>query len=358
MLELIAQAQAQRLPEQRACQVMGITPRTLQRWRRPALPAAPASASLPPRPHNALLRAEAAAGVSVIRSPVHADQSCRELALSLENKPESPVSVSHVTIWRYQAALGCNGPRGRQVTRRHGPAPDTDWVSGPNQRWDYDVTVLRTLERLVFLYLYSLLDHFSRKAVAWLIHPTFCSQQVQALWDQGLVNEGLLDQPQATWPQSLSDRAAQMRSHSTRAYFRKLGLTPNFSRPRTPNDNPIIEAHFGTVKGHPVYPGYFADEPAAVHYFTDFYPWYNQIHPLTTLQMLTSHQVHTGQAAALLAVRETRKIEALAQRRQVPKHPFTVEALIAQSLPDVSQLPVYSWAGPIPAPAKRATPLA
>ena len=150
----------------------------------------------------------------------------------------------------------------------------------------------------------------------------------------------------------MSHRTSATSSHSTRAYFRKLGITPNFSRPRTPNDTlrAIIEAHFGTVKGHPVYPGYFADEPAAVHYFTDFYPWYNQIHPLTTLQMLTSHQVHTGQAAALLAVRETRKIEALAQRRQGPKHPFTVEELIAQSLPDVSQLPVYSWAGPDVAP--------
>jgi len=350
MRELIAEAKAKGLPEQRACQVVGINPRSLQRWRRPAPPRPADAAPMPPRSHNALLREEAAAVVSVIRSPVHADQSCRELALSLENSPKSALCVSHVTVWRYQAALDCNGPRGRQVTRRHGPAPDTDWVSGPNQLWDYDVTVLRTLERLVFLYLYSLLDHFSRKAVAWLIHPTFCSQQVQALWDQGLVNEGLLDQPQATWPQSLSDRGAQMRSRSTRQYFRKLGITPNFSRPRTPNDNPRIEAHFGTVKGHPVYPGYFADEPAAVHYFTGFYPWYNHIHPLTSLKMLTPQQVHTGQAAALLAAREARKTEALAQRRQAPRRPFTLEELIAQPLPDVSHLPVYSWVGPDPAP--------
>jgi transposase InsO family protein len=350
MLELIAEAKAQGLPEQRACQVLGINPRSLQRWRRPVSPAAPVPVCPPPRPHNALVRDEAAAVVSVIRSPAHADQSCRELALSLENSPESPVSVSHVTIWRYQAALECNGPRGRQVTRRRGPAPDTDWVSGPNQLWDYDVTVLRTLERLVFLYLYTLLDHFSRKAVAWLIHPTFCSEQVQALWDQGLVNEGLLDQPQATWPQSLSDRGAQMRSHSTRAYFRKLGITPNFSRPRTPNDNPLIEAHFGTVKGQPVYPGGFTDQCEAVRYFTGFYPWYNQIHPLTTLNMLTPEQVHTGQAADLLAVRQARKAQALTRRRQAPRPAFTLEELIAQPLPDVSHLPVYSWAGPDPAP--------
>jgi putative transposase len=350
MLDLIVEAKAQGLPEQRACQVLRVAPRSLQRWRRPATPRPAEARPAPARPHNALLREEAAAVVSVIRSPVHADQSCRELALSLENSRESAFSVSHVTLWRYQAALGCNGPRGRQVSRRHGPAPDTDWVSGPNQLWDHDVTVLRTPERLVFLYLYSLLDHFSRKAVAWLIHPTFCSEQVQALWDQGLVNEGLLDQPQVTWPQSLSDRGAQMRSRATREYFRKLGITPNFSRPRTPNDNPIIEAHFGTVKGHPIYPGYFADQAAACHYFTGFYAWYNQTHPLTTLNMLTPQQVHTGQAATVLAVREARKVETLANRRQAPRPAFTLEALTAEPLPDVSHLPVYSWAGPEAAP--------
>jgi transposase InsO family protein len=96
--------------------------------------------------------------------------------------------------------------------------------------------VLRSSERFVFWYLYSLLDHFSRKAVAWLVHPTFCSEQIQTLWDLGLVNEGRLDLPADQWPRSLSDRGAQMRSQSTRRYFKKLGIDQLFSRPRQPND--------------------------------------------------------------------------------------------------------------------------
>jgi hypothetical protein len=63
-------------------------------------------------------------------SKVRMNQSCRELALSLSH--ENPaISVSHVTVWRYQGLLACNGPRGRQ---RHVPGhgkPDTDWVTGP-----------------------------------------------------------------------------------------------------------------------------------------------------------------------------------------------------------------------------------
>ncbi len=355
MLELVAEAKAQGLPEERASAVLQVSPRSLQRWREPVQPTAPAAPR--PRPTNALTRDEAAAVVSVIRSPAHADQSCRELALSLENAPEQAISVSPVTVWRYQVALDCNGPRGRQTSQRHGPAPDTDWVTGPNQLWDYDVTVLRSSERFVFWYLYSLLDHFSRKAVAWLVHPTFCSEQIQTLWDLGLVNEGRLDLPADQWPRSLSDRGPQMRSQSTRRYFKKLGIDQLFSRPRQPNDNPRIEAHFGTVKSHPVYPGYFVDVPEAVTYFTGFYPWYNDRHPLTTLNMLTPNQVHTGQQAEILTTRQARQTQALDQRRDANHPPFTLEELITQTLPDVSQCPVYSWAGPNSIPQNTRHPL-
>ena len=355
MLELVAEAKAQGLPEERASAVLQVSSRSLQRWRRPAQPKAPAAPR--PRPINALTREEAAAVVSVIRSPAHTDQSCRELALSLENAPEQAISVSPVTIWRYQVALNCNGPRGRQTSQRHGPAPDTAWVTGPNQLWDYDVTVLRSSERWVFWYLYSLLDHFSRKAVAWLVQPTFCSEQIQTLWDLGLVNEGRLDLPADQWPQSLSDRGAQMRSQSTRQFFKKLGIPQLFSRPRTPNDNPRIEAHFGTIKSQPVYPGYFVDVSAAVTYFTGFYAWYNEVHPLTTLHMLTPNQVHTGQAATLLADRQAHQTAALASRRNAGHTPFTMEELIAHPLPDVTQCPVYTWAGPNAVPQNMRHPL-
>ncbi len=58
MLELVAEAKAQGLPEARASQVLQVSPRTLQRWRRPVKPKGPAAPR--PRPTNALTRAEAA----------------------------------------------------------------------------------------------------------------------------------------------------------------------------------------------------------------------------------------------------------------------------------------------------------
>jgi hypothetical protein len=57
----------QGLPEQRACPVLAITPRSLQSWR---LPAMLATLRVPrPRPVTALAPAEAAAVVSIIRWP-------------------------------------------------------------------------------------------------------------------------------------------------------------------------------------------------------------------------------------------------------------------------------------------------
>jgi len=264
-----------------------------------------------------------------------------------------------VTIWEYQCALNCNGPRGRQGGQGlHRTAPDTDWVNGPNQLWDGDITYLHSLERGLFFYLNSLLDHWSRKNIAWLIGAQLSSASVQTLWDHGLINEALLDQPASTWPKSLSDRGAQMRSHSTKAYFKKLSIEQLFSRPRTPDDNPYIESHFATIKTQPVFPGYFADQTAAENYFDQFYPWYNDVHPHTRRHMLTPSQMHAGQSARVLANRAALKVATLATREADPDaRIFTLEELIAQPLPDVSDYPIYTWAGPKIVPPKHATSL-
>ena len=147
MLDLIAAAKADGLTAERACGVLGLSPRTAQRWQVPVppLPAllategvTAAPAVMRPRPYNALTASEAAAVIALIQSPKHADASCRELALALQTAP-SPTYVSHVTIWQYECMLNCNGPRGRQASQRRGrTAPDTDWVNGPNQLWDWD----------------------------------------------------------------------------------------------------------------------------------------------------------------------------------------------------------------------------
>ena len=67
-----------------------------------------------------------------------------------------------------------------------------------------------------------------------------------------------------------------MRSTSTKVFFSTLGVQQYFSRPRTPNDNPQIEALFSTVKNVPQYPGRFSSLNEAEQYFERFFNWYNK----------------------------------------------------------------------------------
>jgi hypothetical protein len=62
-------------------------------------------------------------------------------------------------------------------------------VTGPKRLWDWDVTVLRSSERFVFWYPYSLLDHFSRKAVAWLTPALARARSAGASVDQRLSSD-------------------------------------------------------------------------------------------------------------------------------------------------------------------------
>lgn len=277
---------------------------------------------------------------ALIRSARHSEQSCRELSLTLLTGP-AQIYVSPTTIWHYEQQLQCNGPRGKQTYRRSPwVEPDTDFATEPNILWDWDISYLRTAVAAEFLYLYATLEHFSRKVVAWLVSEQLTSEQVQQVWDWALVNENILSLPQARWPKALSDRGAQMRSGSTRRYFQKLGIERIFSRPRTPNDNPEVESLFATVKTHPVYPAYFNNRKEAVMYFGEFFPWYNTVHPLTRLGMLTPEQVHTGQKEVLLAQRTELKAQSLARRQtynlaQRGKLDVSLESLIEINLSNV-----------------------
>jgi hypothetical protein len=73
--------------------------------------------------------------------------------------------------------------------------------------------------------------------------------------------------------------------------------------------------------------------------------------------MPTPNQVRTGQRAEILTARQVRQAQALDQRRAANQSPFTLEELITQTLPDVSQCPVYSWAGPNAVPHNTRHPL-
>lgn len=290
-------------------------------------------------PCNALTPSDRARVQSMIRNRAYADHSARELSLALLE--ENGLYVSHVAFWEAQVIACCNGPRrGRRLPKGRGNRPETSWVTAPNQLYSWDITHLPTGRPYEFWYLYALQDWLSRKVVSWLVADNLASDTVRELWDMALLNEGLLMKPPAEWPKSLSDRGTQMRAISTRRFFKRLGVDQLFARPRTPNDNPKIEALFSVVKSEPEYPGRFPRIEDAQDFADQLFPWLNDGHPHTSLGMLTPSQVHRGEGAAILAARRSLRDESIARRRSF--HKTGIECLPNQptSLPGLRALPM------------------
>lgn len=323
----VKEAQQAGVSQKKAARTLGLSARTLQRWQHAPRPVRRRGN---PRPWNALLPEEhKLLGAGVARRDL-ADGSCRMLAFWLLEQEGR--FISHVAVWRYLRARGASTVRGR---RRGAPGegkPDTTFAQQPNQLWCWDITHLRTTTPWVFLYLYVLLDWVSRKVVAWHLAETLESREVLTLWDQGLQNEGRLELPSHVYPRSLSDRGTQMRSRLTRRFLARTGVEALYARPRTPNDNPEIEAFFSTLKGRLNYPGRFESLGQARAWCAEFFRWYNEEHHHSSLGFVTPSQRHAGEHSAILAERAALKAQCLAERRAYNQDRAAIPAVEATSI--------------------------
>lgn len=318
MLKVVATAQTQGVSERRSVALWQVNRRRLIRWRqwRREGRGLENQTPGPDRPAHALLPSERAAVLALARREEYADWSHRSLtALAWEN---GWVMVSFSTTYRILKAERLIGLRGGQ--RRHNgrsAAPVRKDLDGPNQRWCWDISYLKTAVRGVFLYLYLLLDEWSRKALAWRVSEKLNAGEAQRLLDAGVAAEKLLEAPQAPRPEVINDRGRQMRAKPVRQMLSDLEMPQLFARPRTPNDNPFIEAMFSTTKGDPRYPERFRDRAQAEQYCAVYFPWYNGQHYHSALDYVTPEQAHTGQRPRILAQRQVRFAQARAHRKEV-----------------------------------------
>ncbi len=309
------------MSQTKAAQLLEVSSRTLQRWQRAPLPPRRRGN---PRPWNTLLPEERTLIAEVVARRDLADLSCRGLSFwVLEHYGRY---ISPVAFWRSLKRLDASQARLRRVRRPVGPRPDTEFAQQPNALWCWDITPLRTVVPWQFLYLYVLLDWVSRKAVAWHLAESLDSREVLTLWDRGLENEDVLELPKHLYPRSLSDRGTQMRSRLTRRFFTRAGIEPLYARPRTPNDNPEIEAFFSTMKGRPDYPGRFESFEQAWAWCEGFFRWYNDEHHHRGLGYVTPSQRHAGLHEEILAQRAALKARCLAERREYNQNQADIPA--------------------------------
>lgn len=297
ILELLSEAQASGAPLGPACGVLGISVRTIDRWR--ADPEAGDRRYGPcRRPSNALSPAEEAQIVTLLTSARYAGLSPKQLVPQLAD--EGLYLASESTMYRVQRRHGLRATR-RVAARTQGTRASTvHQATGPNQVWSWDITWLPTTVRGSYLYLYLIMDVWSRRIVGWHIAEREAADIAAALISQSCT-EGNVN------PRGLvlhSDNGTPMRGSSMIATLQWLGVIPSFSRPHVSDDNPYSEALFRTLKHTPAYPRLpFADLSTANRWVARFVDWYNGTHRHSAIRYVTPDQRHHGREPAVLARR-------------------------------------------------------
>jgi transposase InsO family protein len=316
MLDLIEEAREQDVSCRRSCALLLIQRSRILRWQQTRRDGGTLENGTP-GPEEALHRLlpeEREAVVALAHREDLVDLSHRELTVTAWDKGLAYVSFS--TTYQILKADSLMGMRGKD--RRHNGssvAPVRKDLTGPNQRWCWDISYLMTPVKGQHLYLFMVLDEYSRKIVHWRISWWMNASEAKALLEGALANENVLNLPEDQRPEIINDRGRQMKARPVRQVFEDHKMPQLFARPRTPNDNPFIESMFSTVKTDPEFPDRFRDDVHAEEYFGVYVPWYNNEHYHSGIDYVTPHQAHTGQRAAIVEERQ-RKMQKQRLRRQ------------------------------------------
>jgi putative transposase len=297
ILELISEAQALGVRLAPACRVLGISARTIERWR--ADPEAGDRRCGPHRrPSNALSPAEEAQVVTVLTSSRYAGLSPKQLVPQLVD--EGLYLASESTMYRVQRRHGLRTKKPTTPRTHVARASTVHQATGPNQVWSWDITWLPTTVRGSYLYLYLIMDVWSRRIVGWRIAERESADVAAALMTQSC-HEGNVD------PRGLvlhADNGTPMRGSTMISTLQWLGVIPSFSRPHVSDDNPYSEALFRTLKHTPAYPrAPFSDLASANRWVARFVEWYNGTHCHSAIRYVTPDQRHHGRERTVLASR-------------------------------------------------------
>jgi transposase InsO family protein len=314
ILAVIKLSHQQGVSVRRSCVILAIEHRRIIRWQHRARQGQ-SLANLtpgPPDPLHRMLPGEIDQIVAMARSQEYVDLSHRILAVTAWDKGLFQASFSSVyRILKAQNLMAARGPGGAH--NGHSKAPVRKDLSGPNQRWCWDISYLMTFQKGVYLYLYLLLDEWSRKAIQWRISWQQTAEESRRLLEGGLVAQNILDLPEDQRPELINDRGRQMKAKPIQRLCEDHGMPQLFARPRTPNDNPFIESAFSTVKRAPQFPGRFLDDGQAVTYFGRYFTWYDTEHYHSGIDYVTPQQAHDGLRSRIV---EQRRVKKLAQRRR------------------------------------------
>ncbi len=304
-VSLIDEAIAAGARKRQACEEMGITLRTYQRWTAggECVKADGRPTAERPEPRHKLTPEERATVLEVVNSPEFKSLPPSQIVPALADRGQYIASES--SFYRILREADQQHHRGRSDAPERKVAT-THCATGPNQLWCWDITWLPGPARGNWFYLYLMLDVYSRKIVGWEIHDEESSDLAADLVRKACLREGINSQPLDGRPLVLhADNGSPMKGATLLETLRQLGVSTSYSRPRVSNDNAYAESIFRTCKYRPDYPyDGFADLTAAREWVLKFVHWYNHEHKHSGLKFISPAQRHSGQDDTIMLNRE------------------------------------------------------
>lgn len=297
VMALVAEAIVASARQDRACEVISRSERTLQRWQNGQAGGdrRPARVQMPKNQLSALERQRL---LAIANSPEFGHLPPSQIVPRLVDRGQYVASES--TFYRVLKAENQLKHRGAERPPKPRSKPRALPTTAPNELLSWDITYLPTQIKGIYFYLYLFMDIFSRKIVGWQVYETESSEQASEVMRDICERENIARNQVVLH----SDNGSPMKGATMLATLQALGVMPSFSRPAVSNDNPYSESIFKTMKYRPAYPQRpFENLLAARQWVGTFVHWYNEEHRHSAIGFVTPAQRHAGLDAALLRKR-------------------------------------------------------
>lgn len=299
-----------------ACKAFGISRAGL--YRRRAISAAPRLVKKRSAPPRALSEPEKQDVLETLHSERFQDMAPHEVYATLLDEERYLCSIR--TMYRILEENTEVKERRNQLRHPDYKKPEL-LATGPNQVWSWDITKLLGPVKWSYFHLYVILDIFSRYVVGWMVAPCESATLAKQLIGETCSKQNI-QKEQLTIH---ADRGSSMKSKPVAFLMADLGITKTHSRPHTSDDNPFSEAQFKTLKYRPDFPDRFGCIEDARQFCRVFFPWYNNEHKHTGINLLSPTDVHHCEAESIIASRQIVLNTAYASHperfvRKMPEH--------------------------------------
>jgi len=298
IINLITDACNSGAKQKSACEIIGISAKTFQRWHAKS---DKQDGRIEPThsPKHALSASERQQIITVANQAEFANLPPCQIVPRLAD--QGIYIASEASFYRVLNEQDQLKHRNKSKPARKVNKPRALTAIAPNQIYTWDITYLPTQVKGIFLYLYLVIDIYSRKIVGWQVYheelSTFAADLITDICRREKVtkNQVVLH----------SDNGSPMKGATMLATLQELGVIPSFSRPSVSNDNPYSESVFRTLKYRPEYPEKpFAEISAARDWVSGFVKWYNTEHRHSGIKFTTPDERHTGKDIEILSKRK------------------------------------------------------